>query len=479
MNPIENVIASGPFSADWQSLQQYRVPAWYEDAKFGIFIHWGVYSVPAFESEWYPRNMYQPGSAVWQHHRTVYGPQDQFGYKDFIPQFRAEKFNAGAWMELFEKAGAKFVMPVAEHHDGFAMYDSALSKWTAAKMGPKRDIIGELAEAARQRGMVFGVSSHRAEHWFFFDGGRRFPSDVSDPQFDDFYGPAQPGPKDTNASDSPEAPDQAFLDDWLKRTCEIVDKYQPKIVWFDWWIHHQAFKTHLQKFGAYYYNKAAQWGEGVAINYKLTAYEEGSAVFDIERGQSTDIRPLFWQTDTAVSKNSWGYITHHDYKAPESIIGDLVDIVSKNGALLLNIGPKPDGTIPEGDEKILLAIGEWLKENGEAIYGTRPWRIYGEGPTRIVEGTFNDVKRQPFTSEDIRFTAKDGALYATVMARPANGTVTVRALSSWSTFYPGEIRSVTLLETGAPLQWSRNGGGLTVDLKGVQPKHSLFVLKIQ
>lgn len=479
MEHIQKIITEGPFSANWDSLQDYRIPKWYEEAKFGIFIHWGVYSVPAFENEWYPRNMYQPGSAVWQHHRTVYGAQDKFGYKDFIPLFRAEKFDPRAWLSLFERAGAKFIVPVAEHHDGFAMYDSALSDWTSVKMGPKRDIIGELSAAAKEKGMIFGVSSHRAEHWFFFDGGRKFPSDVTDPRYAGFYGPAQPAPKDWHVVDSPEQPDEPFLDDWLTRTCEIVDKYRPQLVWFDWWIDHLAFKRHLQKFGAYYYNRADQWKQGVAINYKHQAYAEGSAVFDIERGQSTDLLPLFWQTDTAVSKNSWGYVTHHDYKTPESILGDLVDIVSKNGALLLNIGPKADGTIPEGDEKILLTIGDWLRVNGEAIYGTRPWRIFGEGPTQIVAGTFNDVKRAAFTSEDIRFTAKGDCLYATVLNRPANHAVTIRALSSWSTLYPREIHSVTLLEKRVPVKWKRHGGGLVIDLSGIELKSDLFVFKIE
>ena len=190
-------------------------------------------------------------------------------------------------------------------------------------------------------------------------------------------------------------PDAAFLDDWLARTCELVDNYRPEIVWFDWWIQHIAFDPSLRKFAAYYYNRAAQWDRGVAINYKNDAFPEGAAVFDVERGNS-GIRSLFWQTDTSVSKISWGYVKNHDYKSATSLIHDLVDIVSKNGALLLNIGPRPDGTIPEPEQKLLGEIGEWLSVDGEAIYGTRPWHIFGEGPTEIVEGAFNDVKRTAF-----------------------------------------------------------------------------------
>jgi len=478
MHSIEDTIARGPFAANWDSLVNYKIPVWYEDAKFGIFIHWGVYSVPAFDSEWYPRNMYQPGSAVYQYHRTVHGPQDQFGYKDFIPLFRAEKFDPKQWAKLFRLAGAKFVVPVAEHHDGFAMYDCSRSRWTAVKMGPKRDVIRELADAVREQDLVFGVSSHRAEHWFFFDGGRKFPSDVQDPQFEDLYGPAQPAPKDLTASDAPERPDETFLNDWLERTCELVDKYQPQLVWFDWWIDHVAFKPWLQKFGAYYYNKAAGWNQGVAINYKQKAFEEGSAVFDIERGALTDLRPLLWQTDTSVSKNSWSYITHHDYKTVSSLVEDLVDIVSKNGTLLLNIGPKADGTIPAEDEKILLEIGKWLFINGEAIYGSRPWRVFGEGPTQIVPGTFNDVKRLEFTSKDIRFTTQGDTVYAIVMKWPADGIVTIRSLASWSSLYTSEITRVELVGGDPVPSWKRHGGGLVVQLPQRKPCDHAIVLRV-
>ncbi len=372
MQSINQVVSGGPFQASWESLEKYAVPEWYLDAKFGIFIHWGVYAVPAFGNEWYPRNMYQQGSKEFQHHVATYGPQSEFGYKDFIPKFQAERYDPEQWAELFRSAGAKFVVPVAEHHDGFPMYDCGLSEWCAAKMGPKRDLIGDLAAAVRRQGMVFGVSSHRAEHWWFFDGGMKFDSDVQDPRYAGLYGPARP--------EKEEPPDKAFLDDWLARTCELVDKYQPQLVWFDWWIEQPVFQPYLQQFAAYYYNRGAEWKRGVAINYKNQAFPEQAAVFDVERGQLAGIRPLFWQTDTSISKNSWGYVGEQDYKTAGEIVGDLIDIVSKNGALLLNIGPRPDGTIPEPEERVLREIGRWLAVNGEAIYGTRPWTRFGEGP---------------------------------------------------------------------------------------------------
>jgi alpha-L-fucosidase len=253
---VDKVAVQGPFSADWKSLEGYQVPEWYRDAKFGIFIHWGVYSVPAFDNEWYPRNMYLVDNPVFKHHVETYGSQSKFGYKDFIPMFKAEKFDADAWATLFRRAGAKYVVPVAEHHDGFPMYDCSLTDWSAAKMGPKRDVVGELAAAVRKQGLHFGASSHRAEHWWFFDGGMTFDSDVRDPRNAGLYGTAQPRRLPGAGHDNP--PDQAYLDDWLARTAEIVEKYQPEVVWFDWWIEQPVFQPYLQRFTAYYYNRGAE-----------------------------------------------------------------------------------------------------------------------------------------------------------------------------------------------------------------------------
>jgi alpha-L-fucosidase len=468
LRKIDGVVAQGPYHASWESLQTYKVPRWYLDAKFGIFIHWGVFSVSAYD-DWYARNMYLQDSPVFKHHVETYGPQSEFGYKDFIPMFRAEKFNADQWAELFKKAGAKYVVPVAEHHDGFPMYDCSFTEWNAVKMGPKRDIVGELAAAIRRQGMHFGASSHRAEHWWFYDGGMKFDSDVRDPRYAGLYGPAQPEKSQL---------DKAFLDDWLARTAEIVDKYQPEIVWFDWWIEQPAFKPYLQKFAAYYYNRAAQWKRGVVINYKNEAYPERAAVLDLERGQLTSIRPLVWQTDTSVSKNSWFYKKDPDYKSVGSLVGDLVDIVSKNGVLLLNIGPKADGTIPPQEENILLEIGQWLAVNGEAIYGTRPWKVFGEGPTAVVGGSFKDTARRPFTGEDIRFTARGETLYAIALAWPENGRLTVKSLAAGSPLTKREIKKVELLGSKAKLNWTRNADGLTIQLPTQKPCQYAFAFKI-
>lgn len=357
LDKINNVILNGKYKDTWDSLQQYRAPLWYEKVKFGIFIHWGIYSVPAFGSEWYSRNMYIQGSKEYEHHLKTYGKHKDFGYKDFIPMFKAENFDAGEWVKLFKDAGAQYVIPVAEHHDGFQMYDSDLSVWNSMKMGPKRDVLGEITKECINVKLINGASSHRVEHWFFMGHGKDFDSDIKEPlKRGDFYWPAMPEADHHDLFSKP-APSDEYLEDWLCRCCEIVDKYRPKIIYFDWWIQHSAVKPYLKKFAAYYYNRAEEWGEEVVINYKHDAFAFGTAVVDIERGQFADAKPYIWQTDTAAAKNSWCYTENNHYKTSSQIIRDLADIVSKNGRLLLNIGPKADGTIPDEDRKILLDIG--------------------------------------------------------------------------------------------------------------------------
>jgi alpha-L-fucosidase len=471
---LSQVINPGPFADNWESLKGYRVPEWYTDAKFGIFIHWGVYAVPAFDNEWYSRNMYQQDMIAFKHHVETYGSQESFGYKDFIPLFKAEKFDPRAWVSLFKQAGAKYIVPVAEHHDGFAMYRSSLTPWNACEMGPRRDVLGELAAAAREQGLTFGCSFHRAEHWWFFDGGLKFPSDVQDPRSRDFYGP--PHLKE-------EVPDEAFLNEWLARLIELVDTYQPQQIYFDWWIEEPVFQPYLQRFAAYYYNRAAQWRKGVVINYKHvdrpdSSFAEGTAVFDIERGQAAEILPRFWQSDTAINRNSWCHVATPDYKDVPTLIGNLVDVVSKNGTLLLNIGPRADGTIPAEDTAILLALGRWLAVNGEAIYETRPWKIFGEGPTQIAAGNYTDSKPRTFTGQDMRFTTRGETLYATVLAWPENDSALIKTLASGSELYPQPIARIELLGSSESLTWTRDTAGLRVQLPAQKPGEHAGVLKI-
>lgn len=231
LQQIEETIAEGKYKDNWNSLSAFKVPEWYQNAKFGIFIHWGLYSIPAYDSEWYSRNMYIEGSKAYEHHLSVYGHPKDFGYKDFIPMFRAEKFNADEWAVLFKKAGARYVMPVAEHHDGFQMYKSSISHYNTLEMGPKRDLLGEMKDAYEKQGLTFCVSSHRAEHWFFMSHGKSFDSDVKEPlRRGDFYWPAMPEPDHHDLYGSP--PTDEYLEDWLIRCCELVDQYQPGVFLF-------------------------------------------------------------------------------------------------------------------------------------------------------------------------------------------------------------------------------------------------------
>lgn len=471
-------LASGqtPYQPNWESLEKYTVPDWFRDAKFGIFIHWGPYSVPAYGGhsygEWYPYNMYRKDTPVFKHHVETYGTHDQFGYKDFIPMFKAEKFNPDEWAKLFKDAGAKYVVPVAEHHDGFAMYKTSLSKWNAFEMGPKRDIVGELATSIRKQGMIFGLSSHRAEHWFYFYNGKLFNSDVNDPKYADFYGPPEEGGYDfPNHPMTPE-----FLNDWLLRCTELVDKYQPQLFWFDQWIERDGFQPYLKTFASYYYNHASQWDKGVVINYKYKAFPENVAVLDIERGKQADIRELPWQSDDSVGFKSWSFIEGDRYKSPQFLIDELIDIVSKNGNLLLNIGPRADGTIPEEQRSLLLDIGKWLDLNGEAIYGTRPWRVFGEGPAKSIGGDHIDNKIDPYTQQDIRFTTKGDTLYAIPLILP-EGEITVASLSNKDPEL--KIASVVMLGSDEKVDWSQDPTGLIIKPATNYPCKYAAVFKVE
>lgn len=453
------------FQPDWDNIaRNYKFPDWYTDGKFGIFIHWGVYSVPAYGNEWYSRNMYIEGSNEFKHHVETWGKQTEFGYKDFIPLFTGEKFNADEWAALFKEAGARYVVPVAEHHDGFAMYDSKLNPWNSVKMGPKKDIIGSLKAAFEKQGLILGVSTHRAENAWFFNGGMKFPSDVQDTTIT-LYGRRYA--------------DQAYTEDfareWLVHTYELVTKYQPRLVYFDWTVNDSVLMPYFNRFLAYYYNNALDWGEGVVVNTKQ-GYPTNIQVWDVERGKSGEMMQFPWQTDTFVGTKSWGFISDEVYKTPGQIVHDLVDIVSKNGNLLLNIGPKPDGTIPEEQKNILLAIGKWLKVNGEAIYGTHCWKKYGEGNTKSAKGSFTDNEATPYTATDIRFTTKGNNFYAISLGW-SDGNVVIKSLTP-EVIGDAKILGVSMLGTDEHIAWEQTDKGLKVSFPSVKPCEYAYSFKI-
>ncbi len=484
LEEIERVIARGPYRDDWQSLAAYRVPEWYRELKFGIFIHWGVFSVPAFANEWYPRCMYIKDSPEYEHHRKTYGPHTQFGYKDFIPMFRAEKFDPEAWIELLERSGAQYVVPVAEHHDGFQMYKSEISRWNAAEMGPKRDVLGELSETARAHGLVAGASSHRIEHWFFLGRGKEFDSDIrGELERGDLYWPSMPEADFFDLYSEP-VPTEEFLQDWLVRSCEIIDRYHPRILYFDWWIQHSAAKPYLRKLTAYYYNRAAEWGTPVVINYKHDAFPFGTAVPDVERGQFSQAQTFDWQADTSIALNSWCYTENNQFRRAGELLQVLVDVVSKNGRLLLNVGPKSDGTICETEQNVLREIGEWMDINKEAIYSSRPWKIWGEGEAKTEDRKFSEGTDPGYTSRDFRFTVANGSIYAIAMVCSGDGKYCVRSLrrsgdENANLSFQGIIKRIRVLGCAQEPVWKQTEEGLMIETSFRSDKPVVFRIEAE
>lgn len=453
------------FQPNWDNIaENYKFPEWFVDAKFGIFIHWGPYSVPAFNNEWYSRHMYLKDHKVYKHHIATWGPQDKFGYKDFIPLFKAEKFDAKEWVELFKKSGAKYVVPVAEHHDGFSMYNSDLNEWNSVKMGPKKDIIGLLKKELEKEGLIFGLSTHRAENAWFFNGGMDFPSDVQDTTIS-LYGRRY---KNEHYTDD-------FAREWLTHTYELINKYEPKLIWFDWTVNNHVLMPYFNKFMAYYYNNALDWEEGVVVNTKQ-GYPTNVQVWDMERGKSGKMMQFPWQTDTSVGKKSWAYVDGEKNKTPEQIIHDLIDIVSKNDNLLLNIGPRADGTITEEQKNILLSIGKWLEVNGDAIYGTRCWKKFGEGDAEPTKGTFSDNKATVYTARDIRFTTKGNDFYAIALNWDENELL-ITSLDK-DAIADAEILNVSLLGSDEQINWTKTDKGLKLSFPKNKPCDYAYSFKI-
>ena len=466
---IEKTNAVGRYQPTWASLSQLRVPQWFTQEHLGIFIHWGGYSVAANTDEWYPRRMYMQGTPAYEHHLKTYGAHKNFGYKDILRQFKAEKFDAKAWITLLREAGAGYVFPVAEHHDGFQMYESALSHWNAAEVGPMRDVLGELREEAERQGLHFCTSSHRVEHWWFMCHGRDFDSDIHEPlKKGDLYWPSMPEPEDFQDLNSPNAPNEEFMNDWLARTAELIVNYRPQLIYFDWWVQHMAVRPYLKKIAAFYYNCGEQWGLPVAICYKHDAMQPGCGIADVERGGYAEPKPFPWQTDTSVARNSWGYTENLDYKPTSEILVTLVDTVSKNGNLLLNIGPKGDGSIAEGDVKILTEMAAWMRVNGEAVRGAKPWRISAEGPNAVPHGEFSDQQAKEYTAQDIRFTTNHGKIFGTALRCPPDGRLCLKAFAkAHDAEFGGVVTGARVLGYAGKTEWHVDERGLHVYAPGM------------
>ena len=503
-------IASGPFQPTWQSLSsQYQTPEWFRDAKFGIWAHWGPQCQPE-HGDWYARSMYEEGSADYKSHIAEYGHPSTNGFKDVIHVWKAEHFDPDKLLKFYKDNGAKYFMALAVHHDNFDLFNSKYQPWNSVAIGPQKDLIGGWAAAARKNGLRFGVSVHASHAWSWYevaqgadktgplagvpyDGkltkadGKGLWWDGLDPQ--DLYAQNhKPGTKlvwDWNPAQGSSVPDAAYLEKFFKRTKQLWDDYHPDMVYFDddvLPLHGVTDEVGLNLL-AHFYNTSIQRHDGqneaVITDKHLNDRERRAEVYDIERGKAEDILPQPWETDTCIG--SWHYdqaiFQHHSYKSASSVIRMLADIVSKNGNLMLSVPLQRDGQ-PDADEiKIVSEIGAWLKVNGEAIYATRPWKIYGEGPstTKVEKGQFDgqrDVQKAPFTAEDIRFTqSKDGrTLYAIVLEIPKDGKVTIKSLAGHSEYWPGQIGGVRLVGSsgwfgGTKLKFTRDETGVHVGLQ--------------
>jgi alpha-L-fucosidase len=452
---VTKPMAPGPFAATWESIQQnYETPEWFKEAKFGLFMHWGLYSVPAHHNEWYEKHMYATDLA-W--HTQNFGPPETFGYKDFIPLFTQAKFNADEWAELFKKSGAKFVMPTAEHHDNFAMWDSDVTPFNAMKMGPKRDLIGELAAAVRKQGLKFGVSNHGMENFTFINPDpaldarlQAAQADLYDPKWAAFY----------NVADRSPAAMTRFLTDWVNRNLELIDKYQPDLLWFDNGVNLRVLDPLKEHVAAYYYNRAKGWGKQVSISTKYIAYAPSNddtkqigSIIDFEKVGSRSpagIRPAPWMVDDPIG-STWGYTDGMKVSGAAPIIGRIIDTASKDGTYMLNLSPRADGTIPDEQKQTLLGIGAWLDVNGEGIYGTHAWTQFSENGWH--------------------FTVKDGALYA---FNSTGGGVKINALSTAA----GTVQKVEMLGKPDEIHFSQDESGLQVNVPGRQTGELPYTLKI-
>ncbi|MES2827138.1 MAG: alpha-L-fucosidase [Bacteroidota bacterium] len=503
------------FEPTWDSLAKYKVPDWYRDAKFGIWAHWGPQCQPE-RGDWYARGMYQEGSDQYKYHLLKYGHPSKFGFKDVINEWKAEKWDPNELLALYKKAGAKYFMALANHHDNLDLYNSKHQKWNATNVGPKKDLMAGWAKAAKKQGLPLGVSVHAAHAWRWLETAQRsdkhgplagVPYDGKltaadgkgkwwqdyDPQ--ELY--AQNHPLSQNSLDDGSIhgqwnwgngvypPSKQYCENFYDRTVDLIDKYEPELVYFDdtalplWPVSDVGLRI-----AAHLYNKSIKkHGKLKAvINGKILDQQQRKCmVWDIERGQSNSIEPLPWQTDTCIGQ--WHYdrriYDNNQYKSAKTIIHTLIDVVSKNGNLLLNVPLRGDGSIDDKERVVVEEIGAWMQINSESIYGTRPWKIFGEGPA--MESTaplsaqgFNEGKGKPFGAADVRFVKKGSILYATLLGWPERRLATVKSLNSAA----GKIEKVSLLGHSGKISFQQNAEALTIHLPENAPGKSAFVLKI-
>ena len=512
-------VTPGKFQPTWDSLHQYQCPDWFRDAKFGIWACFGPQNVPE-DGDWYARNMYVEGSKQNKYQVAHYGPPSQFGFKDVIHIWKAENFDAERLVALYKKVGAQYFFVMANHHDNFDMYDSKYQPWNSVNVGPHKDIVGDFAKAAHEQGLPFGVSVHAAHAWSFYeiaqsadktgplagvsyDGklakadGKGKWWDGLDPQ--DLYTQNHaPGLNFSNASsihgqwnwgNGASLPDQAYCDKFYNRTIDLVHKYKPDLIYFDddalplWPVSDAGLKI-----AADFYNFNMQQHDGkleaVLFGKMLSQSQQKCIVRDIERGAANAIEPQPWQTDTCIG--NWHYdrslYNKNRYKTARTVIQMLCDIVSKNGNLLLNIPVRGDGSIDDKEQAVLAGIGAWMDVNKECIFGTRPWKVFGEGPASegaaLSAQGFNEGKGKPFTAADVRFTTKGNVLYAIVLGTPQQD-LQIKSLGTATKLLDKPIVGITLLGSGEKVHWSQAADALTLKVPETMPNDIALVFKIQ
>jgi alpha-L-fucosidase len=511
-------VTAGKFEPTWESLKQYQVPDWFRDAKFGIWACFGPQNQPEM-GDWYGRNMYHEGSRQYKFHAAHYGPPSQFGFKDVINVWKAEKWDPERLVALYKRTGAQYFFAMANHHDNFDLYDSKYQPWNSVRVGPKQDIIGGFAKAARAQNLPFGVSVHAAHAWIWYESTLRAdtsgpfagvtydgrltkadgkgqwwegldPQDLYEQRHQPSVGFEKPATIHTqwDYQNGASIPDLAFCERFYNRTVDLVHKYRPDLLYFDddalplWPVSDAGLKIAAD---FYNFNMKVHAGKLTAVLFgkQLGEEQRKCLVWDIERGAANRIEPFPWQTDTCIG--NWHYerslYEKNTYKSAATVIHMLADIVAKNGNLLLNIPVRGDGSLDDKEEAILEGIAAWMKVNQECIFGTRPWKVFGEGPASagaaLTAQGFNEGKGKPFTAEDVRFTTKGSALYAILLGAPTR-EVTIKSLGTVAKLLDQPVRDVTLLGSKEKLTWKQGADGLVIQPVSAWPSETAVVFLV-